>query len=1159
MSATITQLVRRIAAPAVAASLMKEELCLALAAVAQLRPTLSIATGERATASPLSTEALARRSLRVLPRCAPQEVRMIAHGANALQWFLTPSLLLIDALARTLYTHIVKWSQPATEGKSVAKHKVRLSDILAVIQLATEAQRYFDATIFLLATQHAVEVGGQSTDMSAALAEEFVAIVCGYAGEEDGAAAVGRLVARLEGSSTVASNSPGLDVLRASVRDRPLKVADRWMVSYTQWAQQRRSVLETVRAPADAAAATHTEGGTVRTPIQLLKARHDVWQVVLALLAEKEYVTDDRLQRTLEAVRLLHIQDPVTLSTLDRTVALRAMSPTLPSAMLTNYENFVYAQAQYYPHALAALKQGDAVTAAAVTGAQEATGARSSPSSRPTAGTLQHVSVIQRVYRDAVAGAVVSEKDLFQLSTTVDTSSADEVAMATYVFARGKELPSDLLMWLPKRLTSLTLEGVVALVRAGRHDRRGALARVLPVCLRNSVHLQECILSAPTMVLVELVEALGRPLPRWTAPSDQASSLEEQVFDMVVAHLLLQVEQMPLPALLSVMKIGGCRLARTDDLMQAVCGRVADHLVAAVTPPSISLCLEVLASLQLGNCRQERLLDLLADAIAAHFFPMSQLTTSADAPRLAALLRFATTQLKYGSPEMAAVGTNLLQRVRQGDWDSLPPEALVAAALFALDSSTLVSSAVSLELPHAVVAHLVAAQRLASTVTVDLAIALVELLELIPTVDADHAQALVTCVLPVASALSPPVVARLLFVWHRNSIAAVAATAPSADVAAELYTTVGKHVLGLPPETFTALCVVAARPGFEAALANLLVDMLPLMADALSAHQLSRCVFGLGEMADAGQRLSHQVMTEALSDYVVDNLELFTSACDIATLLHGFAKLQCTKRHLYSVFATQLLRRPIKSTLDFRSISLLFFAFGSVRFVNKDLMDLLCRVFVAHIDSLAAPDVLMSLRGLSRMNLLNDSFYRKLGLKATELVDEFPLQAQCDLLHAYGAVEEAHPKLAETLSKRIAAAVESLPSVSVATDVLTSLWLMGTNMVTNESIETIVNYVVRNASELTGSDIRKLCSITLNQNWKHPELLHGMAARAIALQEEQQLEATTARAVLDTLSSQLVFHQAARVQLSHLARTVSKETVLLSGEEQEQLNLITSN
>ncbi|KAG5500359.1 hypothetical protein JKF63_03451 [Porcisia hertigi] len=1157
MSAALAQLVRRLAAPAVATSLVKEELCLSLAAVAQLRPTLFTTSDTETTAPLFSTEALARRSLRLLPSCTAQEVRMIANGANTLRWFSTASLHITDALARRLHTHMTKMNQSATATRVLEKHRVRLGDILAVVHLAVEAQQHFNATIYMLAAQDAVEVGGRSTSLSTAAAEEFVAVVCGYLGEKDGVAVVVQLAARLEASPTAAHNSPGLDVLRACVRGGPLEVSSRWALPYAQWAQQRCHLLKTVCTPGDMSAAAHAANGSATHSSAQIHARYDVWRIVLALLGEKEDVLDHQLQSALQAVRVFHIEDPVTLSTLDRAVALRAVSPTLPSAVFAEYENSVYAQSQHYPRALAAFQGRDAASGAALVDAKGATAAASCSSSPGTGNALQQMSVIQRVYESVVCGAVVSEKDLFQVSNLGSTSCADEVAMATYVFARVREVPSTLVMLLPKCIPSLTLEGVVALVRAGRHDRQGALRTVLQACLRDSAHLQECILSAPTKGLTELAGALGWPISRWTAPSDQTIDLEKQVADMVVAHLLPQVEQMPLPALLSVMAIGGGgRLAGTDDLVLAACDRVADRLVMTGTAPSISLCLDVLASLQAGNLRQERLLDLLAEAAAVHFAPLLELTDSADASCLADLLRFATIQLKYGSPELAAVGAGLLQRVRHGNWDSIPPGLLVTAALFALDSSTLLPSGAALELPYAVVAYLGAAQRLPGTMTLELAIAVVELIGRIPTVDADSVQAVVTSVLPVASALSPEVVARLLSVWHRSTMAAAAF---ATEVAAELHSTVRAHALGLPPDTFTALCVVASRPGFDTALANVLVDILPRMADSLSAHQLSCCVFGLGEMADAGQRLSHQVMTEALADYAVDNIELFTSARDIAALLHGFAKLQCTKRNLYSVFATQLLRRPIIATLEFRSISLLFFAFGSVKFVNKDLMDILCRVFVDRVDSLVAPDVLMSLRGFSRMSMLSSTFYRRVGMRAIELVDEFPLQAQCDLLHAYGAVEESHPELAATLSNRIAAAVESLPSVSVATDVLTSLWLMGANMVTNEDIATIVDYVAQHASELTGPDIMKLCTITLDQNWNLPKLLDGMAARAVALHAAKQLEASTARAVLDTLSSQLVFHQVARVQLSQLARTVSKETVLLSGEEQEQLNLITSH
>lgn len=88
-------------------------------------------------------------------------------------------------------------------------------------------------------------------------------------------------------------------------------------------------------------------------------------------------------------------------------------------------------------------------------------------------------------------------------------------------------------------------------------------------------------------------------------------------------------------------------------------------------------------------------------------------------------------------------------------------------------------------------------------------------------------------------------------------------------------------------------------------------------------------------MTNAGQRLPHEVATAGSVDYVVDNVDLFWSGPEIAKLLHGFAKLHCTKRSLYSVFAKHLARRAILFTLDRPSISLLFHAFGLVKYVDK--------------------------------------------------------------------------------------------------------------------------------------------------------------------------------------------------------------------------------
>ncbi|KAK7197428.1 hypothetical protein NESM_000691300 [Novymonas esmeraldas] len=1129
MNTPLSHLVRRLAAPAVATALTKEELCLALAAIAQLQPVTASATHSREGAAALpTTDALARRSIRLLPRCSPQEVGMIARGAGALRWSSAPSLPITDTLTRNLYMHVTRGSEPA--GAVRVRVQVRLGDVLAVVQHAIEARRYFDSTVAALATQHAVEIGAQLSSLSSAAAEEFVAVVCGYVGEEDGVVAAQQLAARLEEASPPATRA-GLAVLRGCARRQPLPLSQKWAAVYARWAQQRRDVLQQLEEGSEVAGA--------------LSTRRTVWRVVRDLRAADDIPDEDAvLHEALKCTSVLRISDPVTLSTLDEAVARRIGAPSLSSAALTAFENSVYVQALHLPRALAALRARDAGAAASPAAAGEA---------------LQRVSTIQRVYADVVAGRCVTEKDLFQLNTDVDTSSADEVAMIVFVLTRVKEVPPSLMMLLTKHAKALSLAGVAALIRAGRHDRRGALTTVLLTCLEEHARMQECVAAATTATLVELANALSLPCSRWTAAAGQLRLVEAQLVDMVVARFLSEVEQMPLQALLTVMSIDRGGLALMGDLATAVYSRVGDLLSSTSAPPAMSLCVEVLASLQrCGDLIPERLTDVLAAALAARVRELAQPHAQADASDLVGLTRFASLQAEYGAPALGAVSTGLALQVRQGDWEALPAETLVAAALATFDRSSNLKRAVVSGLPYAVVGHFAAAaERVTSAMTTELAVAVLELLTRLRVGGEDaHAKTLLACVLPVASRLQASAAAQLLCLHHRGAAAKGETTA--AAVPAQVYSAVGDNALGLSADTFTALCSVAAQPGFDSALANRLVDVLPLVADGLSAHQLCRCVFGLGEMVDAGRRLSHQVMTEVLSDYAVDNVELFTSGPDIAALLHGFAKLQCTKRNLYSVFSVQLLRRPVLSTLSFQAVSQLFFAFGAVKFMNKDLLDRLTAVFISHVHELAAPDLFLTMRGLSRLSLLNDVLYYKLGLRATELLDEFPLKTQCELLHAYAAVEECHPILALALVQRIAASVEALPSASAATEVLASLWLTGFDMA-SEDVHTIVRHVERNASQLTGRDILKLCSITLQQRWEHPKLLQAMATRAVAMHTDEALEADVARAVLDTLSSQFVFHQAAREHLSSLARSVSKDVVLLSGEEQEQLSMLTSH
>lgn len=1141
MSQVVVRLVQRLASPAAASALAKEELCLALAAAAQLRP-LSVATpaAPNATSSSpvIAAAALARRSLRVIPQCSPQELRMVAQGASALEWPSTPSSpFVVDALVQALYRHVTH------RGGSAAMQRggrVRLADVLAVVGHAMDAQEFFNATLHVLLMHDLEALVGEAAAMSTATATELVAVVCGYLGEKEGVALVRQLHAALAASP--ASASPGMAVLAECTVGKPLAATSAWASRYTKWSQQRSGVLEalTASSPSDvddpASASRH-------------KAKRVVLQAVLHLRAEEKSaaagesaVNDEALLEAMEAVKVFQLYDPVTTIALDEALQRRATA-MVPETRLA-FEGFVYAQAQRFPRTLAVLRECDAAAAAS----DDEKSASGTPSE-----ALQHVSAVQRCYEAAGSGAAITEKELFLVSEDVNAYGADDVARALFVFAYAKDVPARLPMLLAGAVASLTADGVVALLRATRQDRAGALRTIAAACLTNTALVERCVAAASAASLVDLAGVLAVPHTRWTTTPAEVSTLEAQLQEAVLTQLHVHVATLPWDTLLSVVRVVG-RLPAGAATVRVACDHLAAQLRSAITQPAavVPRCVAVVEALLAGDVVAEELLDVVVEALRAHFTSLA--TADADDARHDEFLRFAALEVSYGAPELAEAMASVTQVVtRTAEWAATPVQLLVAAALLSLDSGRIpASSAAALTLPYRILHHVAAALRMPERVSAELAVAVTELVCRLSLADTEAVAYCAEAVLPVAAALPPPNAARLVAAAHdvmRRSGRAFA-------VPPEAYAHVAASVRALPPDVFTTLCGAAASDSFDEALANRLVDVMPLVADLLTPAQLSRCVFGLGEMRGAGQRLSHQVMTEALSDYAVDNVELFTRGVDIATLLHGFAKLLCTKRNLYSVFTKLLHRRSVLSTLDFQSISFLMFALGSVKFVDQKLMNVLCLRFEEHVDHLTAPDLFMALRGVSRMCLLNSPFYWILGHAAARKVDEFPLHAQCELLHAFGSIEQRHPLLCNILARSIAANADALPSASAAVAVIYSLWLVDFKVAAEDSVKTLVNFIVQHADELSSNDLVKLCFIVRESFWTNLPLLNTLANRSLQLHAEQKLEGSVARAVLDTLAHRFVCHVEARTELSQLARSVSKEVTQLSGDEEEQLKLL---
>lgn len=334
------------------------------------------------------------------------------------------------------------------------------------------------------------------------------------------------------------------------------------------------------------------------------------------------------------------------------------------------------------------------------------------------------------------------------------------------------------------------------------------------------------------------------------------------------------------------------------------------------------------------------------------------------------------------------------------------------------------------------------------------------------------------------------------------------------------------------------------------------MDEFPRRLDLLSTSEISQVVFGLGEAAGIGQRLSHQLVAEKCSDYAIDHSHEFWSGKDIARLLYGFSRMLCTKRGLYNVFATRLALRPILLPMDQGAISLAVAAFGRSKYLDKKLLDKFLRRVLERSSDLEAADLMLCIRGFSRVMLLNDQFYGELGNKAAEKSNEFSLESQCALLASFGSLGIEHDKLATRMLDGIVEKLPELGDANKAVDVVVSLWQMNHNVEDDTRVGQLANWIVERSEELNGEGISKLCFVLNDTNWRHVPLLRAVAEQSVRLQMLKSVSAECCRAVLDTLSTFMVHHEGARENLSALGRSVSKERIQLSEEEEQQVQLL---
>lgn len=759
-----------------------------------------------------------------------------------------------------------------------------------------------------------------------------------------------------------------------------------------------------------------------------------------------------------------------------------------------------------------------------------------------SSSNLQRTNPASAVYRTVLEGKRTSEAELYQITACMDTATADEVVQTVYVlFRESKAVPDHAIRQLQATYGQLSLGGLAALLRAARSDVNGHTLPIAEAALRRVNESKLC--SAPVDALRDFIGALALPRNRYVHETDLQLQVESDVRDAVLTHVIAMSHYLSLHDLLTI-SVAAAPIDVRKELTQFTCD-------AAAQSPQFTHE-ELVLSASLMTC-QDAVHEPLVDRITPHYRTLvEECMDRSGQVTLLHLMEMAAAHAALGAPAWETLGHTVMHRVEQ-NLASCEAEWLVTAGMLAtsmqrLGLETATQQALKLQASNlSPETFMLAAQWMGRCKRPDavLVAALLERAASLITSPIDSSQ--------IGGRLGE-CVGTLIAAHCATTTADVDAPPPGIPAAVLEYAT--EYLPDCNSKLFVSLAQHVYKGGLPSSYTNALLECLPRQLNAMSPEQIAEAVWGFGQLPDAGQRLTHQLVTERVSDYVVDNVDLFWSGPSIARLLHGFARLHCTKRSLYSVFAQRLECRAVRATLTREAISLALSAFGTVKYLDSKLLSRLTMSFTRHAPGLSAPDIVMSLQAHSRLMLLNDKFYHALGDQIAQRHDEFPFKAKCELLHAYGAVEQENDVVAQALVADIAKEVDMFSSVDAAVDVLASLWLMGYNVQVDESARLLADYVVNNASQLTCGGLMKTCSLLSGAEWRYVPLLLAVGDQVVRLRNAEQLQPETGRAALDVLGKFMLHHPTARQEVAQIARTVSKETVQLSQEEADELTLL---
>lgn len=1092
----IHALVKRLASPMVGSRLSRQELCLSFAALHKLLGSSQFSARPAGENSVGCACSSTILASRIKKVVSNCSIQEIAMLSEGLSVMHWDRWDVVDSLTYSFYQRFCSSSESSVKKPLLSS---RLGELASILEAAMASNHYFNATLTQLVEDCLGQIAVSSTEACPRATSRFLWASTSYLGAKKGKALEEEL-----SHKSVPSTLSQFHEFNSALDEVSTKHSQ-----LTQNLLYRQNIVQSF-SEIEASEYRITEG----------RARSDLysWWV-----GGKPPISGKRLKELVTLFVYYGFQDVVLQTALED-----AVLDTLRSEVdMGGISDVINRRPELFPRVRRVMIEKIA-------------------SSEADGGILQAQRAVVPLFHRALKGMMIHDTLVRRVAEELDMYTSDERAMALLVLAMNNAPLGELTKLLSAHVDSLTILGCSAVLLSIPYDASGQ-AYTLGENVVNHL-LGSSLRGAELKDLLLLSQGVSQPLTRYISPSakflEGLRSLKESLIQEFLQMLRTLTSLQDLSAVTTQ--------TQSFDDEKAVATSAAAKILDDIRSRnnfSTEQYLDALHLLAQADLISEELLELIAAKLTIEVQEYLQLLpTETESLSGDVVLRFASYQFSLDSPELSGI-SSMITTAAAANKNASSVLRVAAALLHCKEGAYFSVQRILHQLGEGelnIVYHHLPfwCQLLYEARTMVLSDSVIDavqsrLIKAIGSREAEDAPVLAECdvaqFLACLGTLRKDVAPPVILCQHCAA-----------------------GVLSLSPALYTSLAEIIGSFTEAEPLTTVVMESLPRMLNRLTGDQISRVVFGLSQIPHAGQLLAHQLVADIVSDYVVDNCDIFTDGKSIARMLHGFSLLHLTKRNLYAVFAERLASRDILLTMDRPSVSLAMSAFGTAKYLHHSLFDKFSRLFLENTEELSSADLLLSIKAMSRVMLMDENFYRKMGDEAAKKLSELSIVAQCDLLHAFGSVDVPHYRLGEQVCLNVSKHLDELSDPNAACKLLVSLCRMNYKIAEDTSCAAIADFITDKVDQLTCLSTASLCAVLEYSNWNHPSMVKALADHSIELKKSEQLTPDCSRGVLDLLAKNLIHHSLARNELTPLARTVSRDVVSLSEDELLEHQLLVS-